>query len=50
MTIVYYLYRQAFQLFRYGYGSAIAYGVFAVTMLLTILMILYSRRAKVEAF
>ncbi len=50
VTIVYYLYRQAFQLFRYGYGSAIAYGVFAVTMLLTILMILYSRRAKVEAF
>ncbi len=50
VTIVYYLYRQAFQLFRYGYGSAIAYGVFAVTMVLTIVMILYSRRAKVEAF
>jgi len=50
VTIVYYLYRQAFELFRYGYGSAIAYGVFAVTMVLTILMILYSRRAKVEAF
>lgn len=50
VTIVYYLYRQAFELFRYGYGSAIAYGVFAVTMALTIIMILYSRRAKVEAF
>jgi len=50
VTIVYYLYRQAFELFRYGYGSAIAYGVFAITMVLTILMILYSRRAKVEAF
>jgi multiple sugar transport system permease protein len=50
VTIVYYLWRQAFQLFHYGYGSAIAYGVFAVTMVLTIVMILYSRRAKVEAF
>lgn len=50
VTIVYYLYRQAFELFRYGYGSALAYGVFAITMLLTIFMVLYSRRAKVEAF
>lgn len=50
VTIVYYLYRQAFELFRYGYGSAIAYGVFAVTMLLTIAMVLYARRARVEAF
>jgi multiple sugar transport system permease protein len=50
VTIVYYLYRQAFELFRYGYGSALAYGVFALTMVLTLIMILYSRRAKVEAF
>lgn len=50
VTIVYYLYRQAFELFHYGYGSAIAYGVFAITMLLTITMVLYARRAKVEAF
>jgi multiple sugar transport system permease protein len=50
VTIVYYLYRQAFELFRYGYGSAIAYGVFAITMLLTIGIVLYARRAKVEAF
>jgi multiple sugar transport system permease protein len=50
VTIVYYLYREAFQQFNYGYGSAIAYGVFAVTMVLTIVMIVYSRRAKVEAF
>ena len=50
VTIVYYLYRQAFELFRYGYGSAIAYGVFAVTMVLTIAMVLYARRARVEAF
>lgn len=50
VTIVYYLYRQAFVLFRAGYGSAIAYGVFAFTMLLTLVMVAYSRRAKVEAF
>jgi multiple sugar transport system permease protein len=49
-TIVYYVYELAFQTTRYGYGSAVAYGLFALTMVLTIAMILYSRRAKVEAF
>jgi hypothetical protein len=28
----------------------VAYGLFAFTMLLTVAMIVYSRRAKVEAF
>jgi multiple sugar transport system permease protein len=50
VTIVYYLYRQAFELFRAGYGSAIAYCVFAVTMLITMFMVWYSRRSGVEAF
>lgn len=49
-TVVYYIYQLAFQTQRYGYGSAVAYGLFALTMLLTIAMIAYSRRAKVEAF
>ncbi len=49
-TVVYYVYELAFQTQRYGYGSAVAYGLFALTMVLTIAMILYSRRAKVEAF
>jgi multiple sugar transport system permease protein len=49
-TVVYYVYELAFQTQRYGYGSAVAYGLFAFTMLLTVAMILYSRRAKVEAF
>ncbi|MEU6711007.1 sugar ABC transporter permease [Nonomuraea sp. NPDC046802] len=31
-TIVFYLYRQAFQLFHSGYGTAIAYVLFAVTL------------------
>jgi multiple sugar transport system permease protein len=50
VTIVYYLYREAFELFRYGYASAIAYGVFTVTMAITAFMIWYAKRAKVEAF
>jgi multiple sugar transport system permease protein len=49
-TIVYYLYEQAFQQFRYGYGSAIAYVLFAFTLLITIAMFVYSRFAKVQAF
>jgi multiple sugar transport system permease protein len=49
-TIVYYIYKQAFQTQRYGYGSAVAYGLFVVTMLITIGMIWYSRRTKFEAF
>lgn len=49
-TIVYYVYELAFQTQRYGYGAAVAYGLFALTMLLTVAMLLYSRRAKVEAF
>lgn len=50
VTIVYYLYRQAFDLFRAGYGSALAYCVFGVTMLITMFMVWYSRRSGVEAF
>jgi multiple sugar transport system permease protein len=50
VTIVYYLYRQAFELLHYGYGSAVAYGLFAVTMLITLVMVWYSRKSKVEAF
>lgn len=49
-TIVYYIYRQAFQIQRFGYGSAVAYGLFVVTMLITLGMIWYSRRSKLEAF
>ena len=38
--------RLAFQTQRYGYGSAVAYGLFAVTMLLTVGMVIYARRSK----
>jgi multiple sugar transport system permease protein len=49
-TVVYYMYELAFQTQRFGYGSAVAYGLFAVTVLLTLGIFWYSRRAKVEAF
>lgn len=50
VTIVYYLYRQAFELFHAGYGSALAYCVFAVTLAFTALLVWYSRRTGTEAF
>jgi multiple sugar transport system permease protein len=49
-TIVYYVYKQAFQTQRFGYGSAVAYGLFVVTMLITLGMIWYARRSKLQAF
>ena len=49
-TVVYYMYELAFQTQKFGYGSAVAYGLFAVTVLLTLGIFWYSRRAKVEAF
>lgn len=49
-TIVYYLWEKAFKGLQFGYGSAVAYGLFALTLVITIGVVLYSRRAKVEAF
>jgi multiple sugar transport system permease protein len=49
-TVVYYLWEQAFQTSQFGYGSAIAYVLFFVTLLITIGVVIYSRRANVEAF
>jgi multiple sugar transport system permease protein len=49
-TVVYYVYYQAFQVSHYGYGSAVAYILFAVTMLITLGMVVYARRSKLEAF
>ncbi len=49
-TVVYFLWDQAFKGLKFGYGSAVAYGLFAVTLLITLGMVLYSRRAKFEAF
>ena len=49
-TVVYFIYELAFQTQRYGYGSAVAYGLFVFTMVLTVAMLLYSRRRRVGAF
>jgi multiple sugar transport system permease protein len=44
------MWKSAFKNLEFGYGSAVAYGLFAVTLLITIVVVLYSRRTKVEAF
>ncbi|TAM68174.1 MAG: sugar ABC transporter permease [Microbacteriaceae bacterium] len=49
-TVVYYLWDMAFHQLQFGYGSAVAYGLFGVTLLITIGIVVYSRRSKVEAF
>ncbi|GAA3733558.1 sugar ABC transporter permease [Leifsonia bigeumensis] len=49
-TVVYYLWEKAFTSLQFGYGSAVAYGLFAVTLLITIGVVLYSRRRNVGAF
>jgi multiple sugar transport system permease protein len=49
-TIVYFLWEKAFKGLEFGYGSAAAYVLFAVTLIITIAMVLYSRRKNLEAF
>jgi multiple sugar transport system permease protein len=49
-TIVYYLWDTAFHQLQFGYGSAVAYGLFGVTLVITIAIVQYSRHSKIEAF
>ncbi len=49
-TVVYYLWDAAFHKLQFGYGSAVAYGLFALTLVITIGIVVYSRRTKIEAF
>lgn len=49
-TIVYYLWKVAFQNLQFGYGSAVAYGLFFVTLLITVAVAVYSRKTGKEAF
>lgn len=49
-TVVYYIYELAFQTQRLGYGAAVAYVLFAATMVLSLVVILYSRRRGQEVF
>ncbi|MBX3195497.1 MAG: sugar ABC transporter permease [Schumannella sp.] len=49
-TIVYFMYEEAFKALRFGYGSAVAYVLFAVTLLITLGVVLYARRRGMQAF
>jgi multiple sugar transport system permease protein len=49
-TIVYYLWEKAFRSLEFGYGSSVAYVLFGVTLLVTIGVVVYSRRRGTEAF
>ena len=49
-TIVYFLWEKAFKSLDFGYGSAAAYVLFAVTLLITVGMVIFARRRNMEAF
>ncbi|MGV8908511.1 MAG: carbohydrate ABC transporter permease [Propionicimonas sp.] len=49
-TIVYFLWEKAFKNLQFGYGSAAAYLLFLVTLLITVAMVVYARRKNLEAF
>ncbi|QJU54769.1 sugar ABC transporter permease [Herbiconiux sp. KACC 21604] len=49
-TIVYFLWEKAFRSLEFGYGSAAAYVLFAVTVIITAAMVVYTRRRNTEAF
>ncbi|WP_375387543.1 carbohydrate ABC transporter permease [uncultured Amnibacterium sp.] len=49
-TVVYYLWNAAFRRTQFGYGSAVAWTLFAVTLVVTLAIVLYARRARIEAF
>lgn len=44
-TIVYYLWSAAFRELEFGYASAVAYGLFAVTLIVTIVVVVQQRRS-----
>jgi multiple sugar transport system permease protein len=43
-VLVYYLYNQAFQQFNFGYASAIAYFLFLVIIVITVIQFRVGRR------
>lgn len=49
-TVVYYLWEAAFKKLDFGYGSAVAYALFALTLLFTIGIFIYARRTRTAAF
>jgi multiple sugar transport system permease protein len=49
-TVVYFMYEAAFKEQKFGYGSAAAYALFAVTLLITVGVVIYARRRGMQAF
>ncbi|MFD1722854.1 carbohydrate ABC transporter permease, partial [Amnibacterium endophyticum] len=50
-TVVYYLWNAAFRNTQFGYGSAVAWTLFLVTLVITLAIVLVTRRSsKIEAF
>ncbi len=49
-TIVYFLYDKAFRALEFGYGSAAAWVLFVITLVITIGVVIYARRRNLEAF
>lgn len=49
-TVVYYLWEKAFTSLQFGYGSAVAYGLFALTLVITIGVVVFSRRRNAGVF
>jgi len=47
-TIVYYLWQTAFRELDFGYGSAVAYGLFFVTLVATVVITVQQRRAAAK--
>jgi multiple sugar transport system permease protein len=43
-VLVYYLYEQAFQMFNFGYASAIAYFLFLIIVVATVIQFRVGRR------
>ncbi len=51
MTVVYYLFQNAFEFYRMGYASAIAYVLFALTLIFSIIIrLVMGRRGRAEDF
>jgi multiple sugar transport system permease protein len=50
MTIVLYMYQNGFRNFRQGYGSAVAWALFALIFTLTFLQFLRQRRSSAGVY
>ncbi len=49
-TMVYFVWEKAFRGLQFGYGSAVAYVLFAITLIITVGIVLYERHSDSEAF